>query len=276
MVVTTRDDDPGTAAITRRRFAGVLVAGVAGAAGVSGVGGRVLGGGRSLFDAGQTTSTGRLPVRLDEPERRRWDRVTVGWSVEGRSIDLWKNVTRGARSSVLVVAALHGDERGTAPAAHELLTVPIPDGIDAYVLPVANPDGWERGTRRNAADVDLNRNFPYLWQHIGFGGPSPASEPETQTMMRVVEQIRPTVTIWIHEPYEYVAYLDDSSRAYAAAWGIGSGLRTRWVQQYGGGETWTAHGAGLPSVLVEGISRDGSVDDLQRHRAGFEVLLTLL
>lgn len=273
--MTTHDDDPGAAAITRRRFvrAGVVIAGVAG---VSGVGGRVLGGGTSLFDPEQSTSIGRPPVRLSEPARRRWDRSIAGWSVEGRPIDLWENVTPGARSSVLVVAAVHGDERGTSPAAHDLLTVPIPEGIDAYVIPTANPDGWERGTRNNAADVDLNRNFPYLWQRIGEGGPRPASEPETQTMMWVVEHLRPTVTVWVHEPYEYVAYLDDSARAYAAAWGIGSGLPTRLVQQHGGGETWTAHGAGLPSVLVEGVSRDESVDDRQRHRSGFEVLLTLL
>ena len=94
--------------------------------------------------------------------------------------------------------------------------------------------------------------------------------------MAVVEQLRPSVTVWVHEPYEYVGHVNATARRYAEAWAAGSGLPTRSVTQHGGGETWTAYGAGLPSVLVEGSSRELSLDDLRRHRRGFEELLAIL
>ena len=40
-------------------------------------------------------------------------------------------------------------------------------GIDLWLVPVYNPDGLARHTRRNAHGVDLNRNYPYKWIRQG-------------------------------------------------------------------------------------------------------------
>ena len=61
------------------------------------------------------------------------------------------------------------------------------------VIPVANPSGFSKN-KRNDNGVDLNRNYepdfiysddPKSW---GYGGPQPASELETQLIMRFIEE----------------------------------------------------------------------------------------
>lgn len=77
--------------------------------------------------------------------------------------------------------------------------------VDYYILPVANPDGYEytfltdrlwRKNRRKAGStgclgVDLNRNFGYRWGgkggskdicHETYAGSGPFSEPETDAI----------------------------------------------------------------------------------------------
>ncbi len=79
------------------------------------------------------------------------------------------------------------------------------DGLEWFILPVMNPDGYEyswttfrmwRKNRRNNGNgtfgVDLNRNWGYQWAdgdgqstdpgNDTYRGPSPFSEPETQAM----------------------------------------------------------------------------------------------
>lgn len=74
---------------------------------------------------------------------------------------------------------------------------------DYYILPVANPDGYEhtfvsdrlwrknRKKGKNCAGVDLNRNFGYRWGgkgtsmnmcHDTYPGTKPFSEPETDAI----------------------------------------------------------------------------------------------
>ena len=68
----------------------------------------------------------------------------------------------------------------------------IPDGVAFHFIPTINPDGNAAGTRRNAHDVDLNRNWDtFDWTANpeqpggvvrGAGGSRPHSEPETQNL----------------------------------------------------------------------------------------------
>lgn len=197
----------------------------------------------------------------------------VGSSVEGRPIVMHTNTTPSPRFTMLFVSAVHGDERGAGAVGGELVGMVVPDGISCYGIPIANPDGWERGTRNNANDVDLNRNFPYWWSPDD-GGPAPMSEPETVALAAVVTRLQPSLVVWIHQPYSYVAPISDSAIPFARRWADASGLPMKLgIKQRGGAETWCAASLGLASILVEGTTRDASVGEIAAHRAGFEAVL---
>lgn len=55
------------------------------------------------------------------------------------------------------------------------------DNREIWLIPMVNPDGHEMGQRENANDVDLNRDYGYMWES-GWGSPSEFSQPETQAM----------------------------------------------------------------------------------------------
>ena len=103
------------------------------------------------------------------------------------------------------------------------------DGLDIWCVPMVNPDGVHAflelsmyAGRKNGRDtdgdghyaagdgVDLNRNYPFRWHGLGeigsrspprddwYRGPAPASEPETQAMMRLAEQEHFAASISYH------------------------------------------------------------------------------
>lgn len=138
----------------------------------------------------------------------KWSKVKLGRSVEGRAIDAWVNAGRAERT-VLVLGGMHGDEPKSVKLAQrfvEFLNAGAGgvDGTRWVIVPVVNPDGYERRKRRNALKVDINRNFSTLNWSPGskrsrmYGGPKPASEPETQAVIRAVERYRPRRIITIH------------------------------------------------------------------------------
>jgi protein MpaA len=131
----------------------------------------------------------------------------VGISVRGRPIVV--HTFNAGPNPVLVFAAIHGDERTTAYVAEQLLVLlrsepSVVEGTPVAIVPVANPDGYAADTRVNANKVDLNRNFPATnWKSAGLGtknynGPSPASEPETRVLMKLIEELRPRRVCSIH------------------------------------------------------------------------------
>mgnify|MGYP005839400515 CR=1 FL=1 len=87
-----------------------------------------------------------------------------------------------------------------------------PDGIRLVIMPSANPDGCDAGTRVNANLIDINRNFPTLDFGTGdssgqyYGGERPASEPETQAIVGVIERYKPELIISLHAPLACVNY----------------------------------------------------------------------
>jgi protein MpaA len=75
-------------------------------------------------------------------------------------------------------------------------------GVDLWIVPVLNPDGWRAGTRGNAHGVDLNRNFPWRWQSLAgtfFSGQRPLSEPESRIAYRLIRRVRPRISVWFHQ-----------------------------------------------------------------------------
>ncbi len=113
--------------------------------------------------------------------------VSLGDSVEGRPLLAIRITGAGAhKPGVLYHGAQHGNEvMGPcviAYAARHLLThyatdaevAGMIDGVDWYLLPIMNPDGYEEGDRYNANQADLNRD----WGAPG-GDPARFAQPET-------------------------------------------------------------------------------------------------
>lgn len=133
--------------------------------------------------------------------------TVLGRSVRGRSIVGYLSVHR-ARGGTLIFGGFHGDEPKSVHVASKLiehLQVNLHSAVPPWmVVPIVNPDGYEKRRRRNARGVDINRNFPTDDWTLGkrnsrmFGGERSGSEPETRAVMRAVEEFRPERIITIH------------------------------------------------------------------------------
>ena len=161
---------------------------------------------------------------------------TIGRSEQDRPIRALRVGSPRARVKVLVVGTVHGDEQAGRAVVERLRRARPPRGTALWLVPDANPDGTAAGTRHNANGVDLNRNFPYRWQHqdgVYESGPGPASEAETQAMQRFVERERPRVTLWYHQALRMVVKSTGDAkleRLYSAR----SGLPRRDLPNYHG------------------------------------------
>ena len=205
-----------------------------------------------------------------------WTNGVVGFSAQGREMPVIARTVVDARRTVLVIGGLHGNEPVTPPTVRGLVIAELPDDVEVWLVPEANPDGVAAGTRWNANGVDLNRNFSWDWRPSD-GGPGPLSEPETQALTGLIGQLRPDVVVWVHQPLGYVGSIGPTDRAFEQAWAAGSGTPVRsGVTQHGGGESWTAFVAGLPSMLVEIDSWAATPEKVAAHRGGFETLVAAL
>jgi protein MpaA len=130
--------------------------------------------------------------------------VEIGRSVNGTPITV---VRRGdpAGTRVLAVGVIHGNEADGVAVIDRLRTESVPAGVELWLVRSMNPDGQAIGDRQNAHLVDLNRNFPENWGVLGapgdwqYGGPGPASEPETQAMVALGSGVRPDIVLWYHQ-----------------------------------------------------------------------------
>lgn len=139
--------------------------------------------------------------------------TTLGVSMQGRAITAYHFGDSGP--AVLYTGAIHGNEASTKYLMdrwiQDLDANPskIPAGKRVIVVPTINPDGFARGTRTNARNVDLNRNFATGdWQKDienvnggafpGGGGEEPMSELETRAIANFVAQQRPELVISYH------------------------------------------------------------------------------
>lgn len=186
-------------------------------------------------------------------------RTTVaGRSADRRPIEVIERGDPDSPAKMLVVGCIHGDEPAGIAVTEQLERTPLPPETDVWIVEDANPDGVAVGRRTNAHGVDLNRNFPWRWRAQGkpgdrnYPGPRPLSEPESRLLARLVLELRPTVSIWFHQPYGLV---DESGgvvaveRRFAAV----SGLPLRRLARYPGGVTnWeNARLTGSTAFVVE-------------------------
>ena len=135
----------------------------------------------------------------------------IGRSLRGKPIVATRYGDATSDRIALVVGVIHGDEPAGLRVVRSLRRIASGvEGAQLWVIWTVNPDGVRADTRKNAAGVDLNRNFPYRWRddvpHSSgyYPGPRPASEPETRSVMRFVERIRPDLSIWYHQPWDAV------------------------------------------------------------------------
>jgi protein MpaA len=131
----------------------------------------------------------------------------LGRSVEGRRLVALERGDPAAPRKVLVVGAIHGNETAGIAVVRRLQQLPVPAGVDLWLVVTVNPDGVAKGTRGNAHGVDLNRNFPLGWRRLGgvyASGPRALSEPESRAVVRLVRRVRPRLSIWFHQHMDLV------------------------------------------------------------------------
>jgi protein MpaA len=168
--------------------------------------------------------------------------IEIGRSVEGRPITVIRRGTPGG-ARVLAVGVIHGNEAAGVAIIDRLAHERVPEGVELWLVRSMNPDGQAIADRQNANLVDLNRNFPANWDVLAvpgdwqYGGPSPASEPETQAIVALGDAIRPDVIFWYHQDLFRIA--PGSGRA--------GEIRTRYAEI-----------AGLPVVDITGGTYTGT------------------
>lgn len=141
-----------------------------------------------------------------------------GNSVQGRPLTAC--ILGNGENVTCIFGAFHGNERGTVGVVEKLRAclkthAQEMENCRVILVPCANPDGWNANTRANAHGVDLNRNFPFHWQAKAASkhtnpGPNPASEPETQAIMRLLAKYKPSKVISLHSPLHELVWTGNS------------------------------------------------------------------
>ena len=164
---------------------------------------------RRLHDAHQTFVEKRLSHRrfkhtdivplLDRlRDKAPFSVSQIGESLEKRSINQVK-VGKGA-IPVLLWSQMHGDEATATMALFDIFNFlqASNDGFDSlrqtlltkttlYFIPMLNPDGAERFQRRNALDIDLNRDALRL------------QSPEAVLLKKMQQTLKPLVGFNLHD-----------------------------------------------------------------------------
>ena len=190
--------------------------------------------------------------------------VVLGYSVQHRAITACERGTP-AGVSLLVVGNLHGDEQLGLGVVARLRAMPVPAGVDLWLVSTANPDGTAARRRTNAHGVDENRNFPYHWASSATSGPRVLSEPETQALATFLTTYRPHTVLIFHSPLDAVDYSEGadpgSVRYLAAATGFPArtlGARPGELSGWYNGQPWH------PSAITFEFARAATSAQLDR------------
>lgn len=154
--------------------------------------------------------------------------ILTEWKVLTKSIlnkDILCAFIGKGQKNVLILSCMHGDEPQGKYISLRLLAYfeenysQLRDKKLIFV-PLVNPDGVYLNKRCNANGVDINRNFPTSnWtlsesKNMFFSGTSPNSEPETQSLVKIINQEKPMLIIALHQPYKIINY-DGPAQKYA-------------------------------------------------------------
>ncbi|MEM1011282.1 MAG: DUF2817 domain-containing protein [Planctomycetota bacterium] len=170
-----------------------------------------------------------MPDDAEQPLMPVWS--VIGTSVQQRDIRAAVIGTPAATADevVLVVGGIHGNEQAGIALAERLLDeASRGDWLGnrhLVVVPVLNPDGVASNTRRNARNVDLNRNWPSTNRidQASNSGPAPLSEPESAALAALIEEVRPDRVLTLHQPLSCVDWdgpAESLARRMSAACGL--------------------------------------------------------
>lgn len=138
---------------------------------------------------------------------------TIGYSVQNRPINAY--YFGDGATTMLFTGAIHGNEISSKYLMDALVSYleeharEIPSDRRVVIVPMVNPDGVAAGTRYNAHNVNLNRNFATTnWVsdtvvsggsvEQGAGGSSALSEPESAALTTFTQNLQPRLVVTYH------------------------------------------------------------------------------
>ncbi len=206
----------------------------------------------------------------------------IGYSLEKRPI-YCVQIGTGKKCAVFA-AAFHGLEYMTSAALISFAQKynhmkDIHKKLRLYIIPMVNPDGvniaingidpkniyhqsivknigiidYTKTWQANSAGVDINHNFDADWKSIcenpsptKYGGKFPCSEPETQTVTKILTWLRPELFIAFHSQGKEIYYdfnnmenkgAEETGKAIAASCGYKL-CRPTGTAAFGGAKDW--------------------------------------
>ncbi|KAL1122369.1 hypothetical protein AAG570_003774 [Ranatra chinensis] len=225
----------------------------------------------------------------------------IGKSAEGRKIKLL-SITSGGdnKPAIWIDGGLHARE-WISPASATYIQqqlVELRDNheqllqkYDWYILPVANPDGYEytrnkdrlwrksRHRYQSCVGVDLNRNFGYQWKSSrgcrreDYSGPSPFSEPETRAIRDYIlahKNIKAYISLHSYSQMWLIpwGYTDEKPKDYYEIY-LPAEKAVEAIKKVRG----TEYLLGTPAELL--YTSQGSSDDWAKGSAGIDYAYTI-
>lgn len=210
----------------------------------------------------------------------------IGYSIQNRPIYgyFYGNAT-GSGKSILLTGATHGEEwhAGGLWMLVDFMNNNLGEianqNKELIIVPEVNVDGvlrqkqtgkYDTAARYNSRGVNLNRNFPALWNGCAVCGSSPGSEPETQAVMNLTFAEKVTHTIIYHNqwpPHGIIFTGNDSNPETQVFWSWASNLTGYPRGTYNGPEVVNTQGdvpgdqsvwsesVGVRALLIEGTYR---------------------
>ena len=142
------------------------------------------------------------------------DEEVIGHTVLGRPIEAVRFMPPSyvkPRPPAILFGAMHGDEPVSQLMLERLADELIerPPGRETWIIPVLNVDGLLAGTRNNANDVDLNRNFAaQSWGTARRPGYNPGNaaedQPETKALVALIDRVQAHRLIAVHAAYRMI------------------------------------------------------------------------
>lgn len=219
--------------------------------------------------------------------------IILGKSVKGQDIKGFLFGDSNSFNKTIIIGGIHGTEVQSAEICdlyiNEVKDKPFPDECFLILIPCLNPDGINAKTRTNANGVDLNRNFPSSsWKNIPlannnayYPGIKPASEPETQIIVDLINKYNFKKIIAVHTNYTIqfpnppmINYDGEQSKELAQKVSHATGLLAHHDIGYptpGSLGVWIGHDLKKISVTVELDHTKESSEHYKKHKGFFEV-----